>query len=168
MSYKNVLDFICLFFTELLSTGYKRTIQNDNVCLWRESNQRPLAFQRFPLTTRLSGLLTTDMWITFTYLFTLRDYKNSVWCAKGYIENKKKIAYLQFRDWYHLNTRWFTQKKRFIMSYMSMTIYNIYSFLFIIVYIVCIIIFFPYIISLHWLKQSRTTGFKSRIRPPYP
>ena len=33
------------------------------------------------------------------YLFMLRYYKNSVWCAKGYKENKNKIiAYLQFRD----------------------------------------------------------------------
>ena len=32
-------------------------------------------------------------------------------------------------------------KEGFFMSYMSMTIYNIYSFLFIIVYIVCIIIY---------------------------
>ena len=32
-------------------------------------------------------------------------------------------------------------KEDFFMSYMSMTIYNIYSFLFIIVYIVCIIIY---------------------------
>ena len=32
-------------------------------------------------------------------------------------------------------------KKDFFMCYMSMTIYNIYSFLFIIVYIVCILIY---------------------------
>ena len=128
-----MLDFICMVFAELLSTGYKRTVQKYNVCLRRESNQRPLAFQRVPLTTRLSGLLTI-----YT---TIRQYKNSVWSAKGYIENKNKIiVYLQFRDWYHLNTRWFTQKKKFIMSFMSMTIYNIYSLLFIINYIVCIII----------------------------
>ena len=77
------------------------------------------------------------------YLFTLRYYKNYVPCAKGYTENENKIiAYLQFGDWYHLNTRWLTQKKKFIMSYVSMTIYNIYSFLFIIVHIVCIIICF--------------------------
>ena len=69
-----------------------------------------------------------DMWIKLLqYLFTLRYYKSSVWCAKGYIENKNKIiAYLQFCDRYHLNTRWFTKKKKFIMSYMSMTIYYIY------------------------------------------
>ena len=76
------------------------------------------------------------------YFFTLQYYKNFVPCAKGYTENENKIiANLQFGDWYHLNTRWLTQKKKFIMSYMSIT-YNIYSFLFIIVYIVCIIICF--------------------------
>ena len=85
-----------------------------------------------------------DMWIKLLqYLFTLRYYKNSVLCVTGYIESKKKriIAYLQFRDWYHLNTRWFTQKKKFIMSYMSMTIYDINSFLFINVFIVCVRIY---------------------------
>ena len=52
-----MLDFIYMVLAELLSTGYKRKIQNDNVCRRRESNQRPLAFQRVPLTTQLSGLL---------------------------------------------------------------------------------------------------------------
>ena len=64
----------------------------------------------------------------------------------GYTENENKIlkviANLQFGDWYHLDSRWLTQKEKFIMSYMSVTIYNIYSFLFIVVYIVCIIICF--------------------------
>ena len=33
-----------------------------------------------------------DMWIKLSaYLFTLRYYKNSVWCAKGYKENKNKF-----------------------------------------------------------------------------
>ena len=75
------------------------------------------------------------MWLELLhFLFTLRYYKNSESCAKGYTENENKIiANLQFGDWYHLNTRWLTQKKKFIMSYVSMTIYNIYSFLFIIV-----------------------------------
>ena len=55
------------------------------------------------------------------YLLTLRYYKNSVPCAKGYRENEnKRIAYLQSGDWYHLNTRWITQKKKFIMSYVSL------------------------------------------------
>ena len=54
-----MLDFIRMVFAELLSTGCKRKIQNDNLCIRRESNQRPLAFQRVALTTRLSGLLKT-------------------------------------------------------------------------------------------------------------
>ena len=47
-----ILDFICMVFAELLSTGYKRIskIQNYVVCLRRESNQRPLTLQRVPLT----------------------------------------------------------------------------------------------------------------------
>ena len=92
------------------------------------------------------------------YLFTLRYYKNSVSYAKGYTEIENKIiAYLQFGDRYHLNTRWLTQKKKFIMSYMSMAIYNIYFFLFIIVYNRYHNLFL-YIIS---LNQSR------EINPPW-
>ena len=41
------------------------------------------------------------------YLFTLRYHKKYVWCTKGYIEKEKQtIAYVQFLDWNHLNTRW--------------------------------------------------------------
>ena len=99
---------------------------------------------------------------TFTILFTLWYYKSSVPCAKGYTENENKIiANLQFSDWYHLNTRWLTQKKKFIMSYMSITIYNIYSVLFIIVYIVCIkICFFRYCIFV-LDKKSREINRKN-------
>ena len=47
------------------------------------------------------------------YLFTLGYYKNSVPCPKGYTENENKvIANLHFGDWYHLNTRWLTQKNK--------------------------------------------------------
>ena len=51
-----------------------------------------------------------DIWLELLqYLFTLRYYKNSVSCAKGYTENENKIiANLQFGDWYHLNMRWLT------------------------------------------------------------
>ena len=74
-------------------------------------------------------------------------------CAKRYTENENKIiAYLQFGDWYHLNTRWLTQKKKFIMSYMSMTIYNIYPFLFIIVYIIYIIICLFIVSERKWVQ----------------
>ena len=61
-------DFICMVVAELLSTGYRRKIKNDKVCLRRELNQSPLAFQRVPLTTRLSGLLTTLKYLYSTYV----------------------------------------------------------------------------------------------------
>ena len=54
-----ILDFMCMVFAELLVTGSKRKIQNENMSFRRKSNQRPLAFQRAGLTTRLSGRLTT-------------------------------------------------------------------------------------------------------------
>ena len=44
---------------EMWSYFRKRKIQNDNICLRRESNQHPLAFQRASLTTRLWGQLMT-------------------------------------------------------------------------------------------------------------
>ena len=92
-------------------------------------NTAPLVFQRVPLNHSATETVD-DMWIELLqYLFTLRYYKTSVPCAKGYTENENKIiADLQFGDWYHLNTRWLTQKKKFFMFYMSMTPYNIYSF----------------------------------------
>ena len=40
-----MLDFICMGFTELWGTGSKPKCQNENICLHRESNQRPLAYQ---------------------------------------------------------------------------------------------------------------------------
>ena len=106
-------------------------------------NTAPVVFQRVPLNHSATETVDVMRLELLQYLLTLRYYKNSVSCAKGYTENENKIiAHLQFGDWYHLNTRWLTQKKKFIMSYMSMTTYNIYSFLLIIVYIVSIIICF--------------------------
>ena len=49
-----MLYFICMVFAEMWATGSKRKIQTKNMCLRRESNQRPLAFQHAALTTRLS------------------------------------------------------------------------------------------------------------------
>ena len=106
-------------------------------------NTAPLVFQLVPLNHSATKTIDEMRLELLQYLFTLRYYKSSVPCAKIYTENENKIiAYLQFGDWYHLNTRWLTQKKKCIMSYVSMIIYTIYSFLFIIVYIVCIIICF--------------------------
>ena len=53
-----MFDFICVVFDKLWAAESKRKIQNENMCLRRESNQRPFAFQRTALTTRLSGQLT--------------------------------------------------------------------------------------------------------------
>ena len=56
--------------------------------------------------------------------------------------NKNKRTLLTYS--FVIDTIWIQDdlyKRRFFMYYMSMTIYNIYSFLFIIVYIVCIIIY---------------------------
>ena len=105
-----MLDFMCMVFAELLSTGYEWKIQKSTMyasCGNRTSD----------LLLSSVSLLPLGYWRhvnkNLQYLFTLRYYKNSVWCAKGYIENKNtKIVYLQFRDWYNLNTRWFAQKKR--------------------------------------------------------
>ena len=58
------------------------------------------------------------------------------------LNENKIIADLQSGDWYHLNTRWITQKKKFIMSYVSLQYIIFILFLLIIVYIVCIIICF--------------------------
>ena len=117
-----MLDFICMVFAELLSTGYKRKIQNDKVCLRRESNQRPLAIQRVPLTTRLSGLLTTDMWIKLLHTYLRYD-------------TTRTLCGVQRGDDLH--------KRRNLLCLICQWLYIIFIlFLFIIVYIVCIIICF--------------------------
>ena len=140
-----MLDFIWTLPVQLRGTRNKWTLQKILVHgRIRTTNAASLYFQRVLLTHSAIGAVD-DMWLELLqYLFTPRYYKNSVPCAKGYTENENKIiANLQFGDWYHLNTWWLTQKKKFIMSYVSMTIYNIYSFLlFFFVYIVCIIICF--------------------------
>ena len=125
-----LLDFIWTLPVHLRGTWNKWTLQKILVHhRIRTTNTASLHFQRVPLTTRLLGAVD-DKWLELLqYLFTLRYYKNSVPCAKGYTENENKIiANLQFGYWYHFNTRWLTQKEKFIMSYMSMSIYNIYSF----------------------------------------
>ena len=125
-----MLYFIYMVFAEMWTTFRKRKIQNDNVCLRRESNQRPLTFQRAPLTTRLSTVRL--LLKLLQYFFTRRYYKKYVLVSKGYIENKSLrplITYSFMIDTkYQLNTKWFIKKNKLIMSYMSMTIYNIYSF----------------------------------------
>ena len=153
-----MLDFIWTLPVQLWGTRNKWTLQKILIHgRIRTTNSGTFCFPA--CTSNLSATETVDELILelLQYLLTLRYYKNSVPCAKGYSENENKIiADLQFGDWYHLNTRWLTQKKTFFLSYVSMTIYNIYSFLLIIVYIFCIIIkiLFPYIVSLYWIKNQ--------------
>ena len=82
-----MLDCICMVFAELLSTGYKRKIQNDIVCLRQKSNQRPLAVERVPLTNRLSGLLTTG--VRFISLDCLSQYQDTTYYDADNIDNNK-------------------------------------------------------------------------------
>ena len=139
-----MLDFIWTLPVQLRGMRNKWTLQKILVHgRIRTSNAATSCFPACPSNHSATGTVDDMRLELLQYLITLRYHKNSVPCAKWYTENENKIiANLQFGDWYHLNTRWLTQKKKFIMSYVSMTIYNIYSFLFIIVYIVCIIICF--------------------------
>ena len=140
-----MLDFIWTLPVQLRGTRNKWTLQKFLSTVGFEPPKLPFLVSSvsLPFNHSATGAVDNMRLKLLQYLFTLRYYKNSVPCAKGYTENENKIiANLQFGDWYHLNTRWLTQKKKFIISYVSMTIYNIYSFLFIIVYIVCIIICF--------------------------
>ena len=139
-----MLDFIWTLPVQLWGTRNKWTLQKIHIHGRIRTTNSGIFY--FPAcTSNPSATETVDDLVLelLQYLLTLRHYKNSVPCAKSYTENENKIiAYLQSGDWYHLNTRWITQKKKFILSYVSMTIYNIYSFSFIIVYIFCIIICF--------------------------
>ena len=139
-----MLDFIWTLPVQLRGTRNKWTLQK--ILIHGRIRTTNSGTSCFPAcTSNPSATETVDDLILelLQYLLTLRYYKNSMPCAKGYRENENEIiAYLQSGDWYHLNTKWITQKKKFILSYVSMTIYNIYSFLFIIVYIFCIIICF--------------------------
>ena len=140
-----MLDFIWTLPVQLWGTWNNWTLQKILVDgrIRITKHTAPLVYQRVPLNHSATETVVCMRLELLQYLLTLRYYKNFVPCAKGYTENENKIiANVQFGDWYHLNTWWLTQKKKCIMSYVSMTIYNIYSFLFIIVYIVCIIIWF--------------------------
>ena len=151
-----MLDFIWTLPVQLWGTRNKWTLQKILIHgRIRTTNSDTSCFPA--CTSNPSATETVDDLILelLQYLLTLRYYKNSLPCAKGYRENEnKRIADLQFGDWYHLHTRWLTQKKTFILSYVSMTIYNIYSFL--IDY--CLYFLhhnlFPYIVSLYWIKNQ--------------
>ena len=74
-----ILDFIFIGFAELWATGSKRKTQNENICIRRESNQRPLAFQRTALTTRLSGQFTETFYTIFLRYFRSTRVAMHVW-----------------------------------------------------------------------------------------
>ena len=106
-------------------------------------NTAPFVFHRVPLNHSATETVDDMRLELLQYLFTLRYYKNYVPCAKRYTENENKIiAYLQFGDWYHLNTRWLTQKRNLLCLICQWLHIIFILFLFIIVYIVCIIICF--------------------------
>ena len=108
------------------SEHYNKNLIN---CRIRTTNSVPLALSACCSNHSDFGAVDDLRLKLLQCLFSLRYYKNSIWCAKGYKEDKNKIiTYLQFRNWFHLNTIRLTQKKKYIMFYMSMTIYNIYSF----------------------------------------
>ena len=139
-----MLDFIWTLPVQLWGTRNKLTLQKILIHgrIWTTNS----GIFCFPAcTSNPSATETVDDLILelLQYLLTLRHYKNPVPCDKGYRENgNKRIADLQFGDWYHLHTRWLTQKKKFIMFYVSLQYIIFILFLFIIVYIVCIIICF--------------------------
>ena len=139
-----MLDFIWTLPVQLWGTRNKWTLRKILVYgRIRTTNSRTFCLPACPSNPSATETVDDMILELLQYLLTLRHYKNPVPCAKRYRENEnKRIADLQFGDWYHLHTRWLTQKKTFILSYVSMTIYNIYSFLLIIVYIFCIIIYF--------------------------
>ena len=123
-----MFDFIWTLPVQLWGTWNKWTLQK---ILFHGRIRTTNTATRFPACPSDHSATETvdDIRLKLSqYLFTLRYHKNSlVPCAKEYTENENKIiANLQFGDWYHLNTRWLTQKKKFIMSYVSYLFFFIY------------------------------------------
>ena len=77
---------------------------------------------------RISGNQPSSVILRQTKRFQKKNFKKTY-------PFRKNIVYLQFCNWYHLDTRWFIQKKKCIMSYMLMTIYNIYSIFYLLLFI---------------------------------
>ena len=66
-----MLDFIGMGFAELWASGSKWKIQNEkNICLHRESNQRPLAFQRGASNYAATGTVN-DMLLKLLHYFRI-------------------------------------------------------------------------------------------------
>ena len=69
-----MLDYIWIGFAELWATESKRKIQNENICLHRESNQRPIAFQRG--ASPHSAALTVN-YMLLKLLYTTIEYQST-------------------------------------------------------------------------------------------
>ena len=91
-----MLDFICMVFAEMWAAESKRKIQNDNVCLHRESNQRSLAFQRVP--SNYSAIGTVNNMLLKLLQYFLYDTIMQELCVvcKGYIEKKRTLVTCSF------------------------------------------------------------------------
>ena len=75
-----VLDFICMGFVELRATGNKQKIKNGNICIHRESNWRPLAFQRG--SNHSATLTINDMLLKLLHYFGISANSCSNSCMK--------------------------------------------------------------------------------------
>ena len=140
-----MLDFIWTLPVQLQGTPHKWTLQKILIHgRIRTTITTPFAFQRVPLTTRLSGQLTTcDLDFYSTYL---RSDTTRTLCGVQRDVKKIKInnnclltvSWLIPFKYEMINTKEEIDNVLYINDY----IYNIYAFLFSIVYIVCIIICF--------------------------
>ena len=63
-----MLDFICMGFAELWTTESKLKIQNENIGLHRQLNQRPIAPQR-GASNHSATLTVTDMLLKLLHYF---------------------------------------------------------------------------------------------------
>ena len=131
MTFKSIVLSLCIYYLGWLSCwiSFERCQSSCEEYGTSENYKKFLSTVGFELPACPSNHSATgtvdDMRLELLqYLFTPRYHNNSAPCEKEYTENENKIiANLQFGDWYHLNTRWLTQKKKFIMSYVSITIY---------------------------------------------
>ena len=139
-----MLDFIWTLPVQLWGTRNKWTLQK--ILIHGRIRTTNSGTSCFPAcTSNPSATETVDDSILelLQYLLTLRHYKNSVPCAKGYRENENKKNCL-LTVWWLIPFKYEMDNAKEEIYYVLcvITIYNFYSFLFIIVYIVCIIICF--------------------------
>ena len=72
-----VLHFISMSFAQLWETGNWRKIQNENICLHRESNLRLLAFQSGALD-HLAMMTAIDLWFKLLHYSNLWIYSTQL------------------------------------------------------------------------------------------